>query len=230
MYTSLRTIFVIAALFICSITLNAQLVSTDITNPGVTANTLVQNDLIGGGIVVSNVTTNIGLGASPQQFARFTNGPAGSNLPFGTGVMLCTGYTSDFNNVGNNSTSFSSFNPAPPAGCFGGICGPNDADLDNIVAPFTTFDAAVLEFDFVPLSDTVRFRYVFASEEYPEFACADYNDAFAFFLSGPGIVGAPNIASIPGSVPPLPVAIKTVNPGVPGLSASIPHTCVAPNG
>ena len=230
MYTSIRTIFVIALFCIYSLILNAQLVSTDITNPGVTANTLVQNDLVGGGIVVSNVTTNIGLGASPQQFARFTNGPAGSNLPFSTGVMLCTGYTSDFNNVGNNSTSFSSFNPNPPAGCFGGICGPSDPDLNAIVNPFPTFDAAVLEFDFIPLSDTVRFRYVFASEEYPEFACADYNDAFAFFLSGPGIVGAPNIATIPGSVPPLPVAINTVNPGVPGLSASIPHTCVAPNG
>ncbi|MEI6900304.1 MAG: choice-of-anchor L domain-containing protein [Bacteroidota bacterium] len=62
---------------------------------------------------------------------------------------------------------------------------------------------AVLEFDFVPQFDTVRFRYVFGSEEFFEY-CNSYNDAFGFFLSGPGITGtfsnnSVNIALMPGS-------------------------------
>ncbi len=57
---------------------------------------------------------------------------------------------------------------------------------------------------FQPSSDTLRFRYVFASEEYPEYACKEYNDLFGFFISGPGINGTfqdkgINIARIPNT-------------------------------
>lgn len=45
--------------------------------------------------------------------------------------------------------------------------------------------ASVLEFDFVSISGTVSFEYVFASEEYPEYACSSFNDVFAFFVTGP---------------------------------------------
>jgi hypothetical protein len=62
-----------------------------------------------------------------------------------------------------------------------------------------TFNAAVLEFDFVPLSDTVQFRYVFGSEEYPEYVSTPFNDVFGFFISGPGISGTKNIALLPNS-------------------------------
>ena len=33
-------------------------------------------------------------------------------------------------------------------------------------------DVIVLEFDFVPMSDSIVFEYVFGSEEYPEFVYA----------------------------------------------------------
>ncbi|MFN6115212.1 MAG: choice-of-anchor L domain-containing protein, partial [Flavobacteriales bacterium] len=74
---------------------------------------------------------------------------------------------------------------------------------------------AVLEFDFVTTGDSIKFRYVFGSEEYPEFVCS-FNDAFGFFLSGPGITGpytnsAINIALLPDGVTP--VTIDNVNNG-----------------
>ncbi|MEL7421949.1 MAG: choice-of-anchor L domain-containing protein, partial [Bacteroidota bacterium] len=72
---------------------------------------------------------------------------------------------------------------------------------------------------FIPVNDTLRFTYSFASEEYPEYVCTQYNDVFGFFISGPGINGpyennAENIALIPGT--DRPVTINNVNPGVVG--------------
>ena len=74
-----------------------------------------------------------------------------------------------------------------------------------------TNDVCMLEFDFVPLGNQVDFQYVFASEEYPDYVCS-INDVFGFFISGPGIVGSPNIALLPGTATP--VGINTVNGGV----------------
>lgn len=76
----------------------------------------------------------------------------------------------------------------------------------------TTFNATVLSFDFVPYAGIVEFRYVFASEEYPEYVGSDFNDVFGFFISGPGIGSNVNIARIPGSN--VPVTINNVNAGL----------------
>ena len=83
-------------------------------------------------------------------------------------------------------------------------------------------DVAVLEFDFIPTSDSLSFNYVFGSEEYFAFENSQYNDVFGFFLSGPGISGpysspsyhpngSINLAIVPGSNPPLPITISSVN-------------------
>ncbi|MBU0764823.1 MAG: choice-of-anchor L domain-containing protein [Bacteroidetes bacterium] len=92
------------------------------------------------------------------------------------------------------------------------------ADMSDIAADNggsdMIYDMSVLEFDFVPSSDTTIFQFVFASEEYDAFECTSYNDVFAFFVSGPGISGpyednAINVALIPGTN--IPITISTIN-------------------
>jgi gliding motility-associated-like protein len=84
-----------------------------------------------------------------------------------------------------------------------------DSLLDSIIYPYETEQAAVLEFDFIPNGDSIKFNYVFASDEYPNQICSDDFDLFAFHVSGPSIVGNKNIALIPGTN--FPVGINTVN-------------------
>ncbi len=87
-------------------------------------------------------------------------------------------------------------------------------------------DVSSFRITFQPYGDSIRFRYVFASEEYPEYACSAYNDIFAFFLDGPNPDGGNyadfNIALIPGTN--LPVSINTIHPENPAVP-----TCAALN-
>lgn len=167
---------------------------------------LVEDVLVGNGVAVSNVTYTGDL----EAIGSF-NG-ANTNLGLNSGIILTTGTV-----LNSNS-----------GGLLGGPEGPHgpnntgSAGLDNDAGgyqPLTnianeeTHDAAILEFDFVPTSDTVRFRYVFGSEEYPEFVDAGFNDVFAFFISGPGFGGTYNMATIPGTGG-TPVTIDNVNANV----------------
>ena len=80
----------------------------------------------------------------------------------------------------------------------------------------------MLEFDFVPTSEQVSFRYVFGSDEYNEFVASQYNDAFGFFITDPAGVKR-NWALVPGTSQA--VSINTINAGNPSgsLVPSNPH-------
>lgn len=196
-FTSIRrmktTGHILLILLLGTFSVSGQLV----TIPG-TPNTLVQDVLLGPGVTVSNISYN----GSPAAISEFT--AAGTNLGIASGIVMTTGTT--INNGsgphGPNNASSSGLNNN-----FGG-----SALLSGIIGGTQTYNAATLEFDFIPYSDTVRFKYVFGSEEYPEFAppvSSTYNDVFGFFISGPGIAGLQNIAKLPnGSI----VSINNVNP------------------
>ena len=80
---------------------------------------------------------------------------------------------------------------------------PGDSSLNTLASGSTTYDASVLEFDFIPQGDTLKFEYVFASEEYHEWVSSKFNDIFGFFIDDQ------NIAIVPKSSTP--VAINTIN-------------------
>jgi len=163
---------------------------------GMTPAQLVQNWLVGSGVVISNVTYN---GSSSiittDQVGSFTTaGPAFTQMGLDAGLVMTNGMASVA--IGPNTM--------PGAGADTG--GPGDPDL-SILAGGVTWDKAVIEFDFVPVSDTIKFNYVFGSEEFYEF-CYQFNDAFGFFLSGPGISGpysnnSIDIALMPGTSNPV---------------------------
>lgn len=168
-----------------------------ITAPGAPPATLVQNILLGPGVTVSNIQYN---GASTAISSFTANN---SNLGITSGIVMTTG------TVFNNGAGPQGPNNQSNAGVdnqFGG------SPLLNGLSGGTTYNAATLEFDFIPYADTVRFRYVFGSEEYPEYAPPNntsYNDVFGFYISGPGFPSPQNIAQLPnGSI----VSINNVNP------------------
>jgi len=96
-----------------------------------------------------------------------------------------------------------------------GTSGDTDMVLYGTLPPGTaTFDACILEFDFTGEGEVVGVNYQFGAEEYRNAVCSEYNDAFAIFVSGPGIAGIQNIAKVPGTT--IPVEINSINDGTPG--------------
>ena len=75
---------------------------------------------------------------------------------------------------------------------------PGDADLDYLSQQFgdgsQSNDACIVELEVVPATNELTFEYIFGSDEYPEFV-DQFNDIFAFLISGPGITGDPNIGN-----------------------------------
>lgn len=172
-----------------------------VVNPALTPTQLVQDVLLGSGVTVSNITYN-GVpqpGTAQPGSASFTQV---GDLGIDSGVLLSTGFPASAIGPSDNFSSDDIGNNG------------NDPDLEAIMGGNLT-NYSILEFDFVPVGDSVKFNYVFASEEYPTFVCS-FNDAFGFFLSGPGISGpysngAINIAVLPDGVTP--VTIANVNSG-----------------
>ncbi|MBL0047579.1 MAG: choice-of-anchor L domain-containing protein [Bacteroidetes bacterium] len=180
---------------------------------------LVKNTLLGTGITISNVKFN-GVNSTQTSTLKFDNigfFKGTTNLGIDSGIIMTTGTILNTSSGGlpegphgpNNSSN---------AGVDNGL--PGDNDLNAIASspgnPLATFNRAVLEFDFVPSYDTVKFRYVFGSEEWPENSGGNVNDAFGFFIRGPGISGSfslnsKNIALIPNTNAY--ITINTVNNG-----------------
>jgi len=176
-----------------------------------------------GQLIVSNALT-------PQQLAQLISGQGvkilnpvvhcgvngygkynatSSNLNISEGLLLTSGTIYNAvgpNNVGNKTTFFGAQNT------------PSTYTLLNNYTGKTTWEYCEFEFDIIPQGDTIKFDFVFASEEYEEWVGSQYNDVFGFFISGPGITGDPgvgiyhNIALLPSSTTA--VTINNVNQNI----------------
>ena len=205
--------------------LNGQII-IDNTAPYDNPTWLVDNVLLGGGVTTSNHSFQ----GDSVQIGWFD--ATNTNLGINSGIVMCTGdiYELDpnvvpgFVGVQNTVTDpdlLTVANSVP------GMIGQtfNVTSINNV---------AILEFDFIPTSDSLKFKYVFGSQEYFTFENTQYNDVFGFFLSGPGIAGpwtngAINLAVVPNTNPPLPITISTIHNGQNGAIASINQQYFVPN-
>ena len=195
---------------------------------GTSPNTFLNTYFAGEGVHLDTCKFNWSIGnINCPNVGLFSN--TNPSFPFSSGILLATGNISMA--PGPNDASGETAQTS---------CNQNITIDPNLQALLPSnqqvMTTSVLEFYFCSgrnlNNNNVSFNYIFASEEYPEYVCADVNDVFGFFLTGP----APpyctsnttrNIAFIPGSN--LPVSINTVNPGSVG-SAGSADNCSPANG
>jgi SprB repeat len=155
------------------------------TTVGNNVTNLIKNTLIGTDCFeITNVSVNA---QSSGRWGTFSNG--GSSIGIANGMIMTTGSM----NVGVPSSTWLS---VQGAGTYNG----NGLSLQ---------DAVVIDFDMKPTTNMVSFDYVFASEEYCQYV-NQINDAFGFFITGPGIAGTYNMATVGGTN----VSINNVNQNV----------------
>ena len=167
-----------------------------LNSPGGPTLTDLITTILGTGVTYSNVTIT-GATAAAGTFQGGTNA-----VGFDTGIVLSSGQVAQLTGANTEDAKTTQFTTA------------GDATL-NALSGKVTLDASVIEFDFVPSTDKIKFEYVFGSDEYNEFVNSNFNDVFAFVVNGV------NYALIPGTSTP--VAINTVNGGNPlGVGATNP--------
>jgi gliding motility-associated-like protein len=182
--------------------------------------------LLGEGVKVISVNY---FGDSTTQVGYFTD-VNGATIGLDSGIVMSTGNLIE---IDPNFTN----QPQPAVDVF-------DSDLltianqvfsilaiSNVVD--TVRQSSIIEFEFVPESDSIEFNYVFGSQEYPNynvnppsggFINQEFNDVFGFFISGPGITGsfsspsqypggAQNIAFVPGTSPQIPITVSSIHNG-----------------
>jgi hypothetical protein len=218
----IHTIFLLVIVIFCTPSFSQITVTT-----GQTANQLAQK-LVGSGVTISAAT----LISKPNQSGKFT--ATANAFSFTDGIVLTSGgakttATATGVNAANNPGTHVSTDWSAPGDAWLNLLLPLKFPPDP---NFVTHDACVLEFDLIPNGDSIFFNYIFSSEEYNGFVCTDYTDIFGFKLTGPGIVNYKNIALVPLSATNnqnIPVAINTINNGIPSSGGVISKCQLGPN-
>ena len=182
-----------------------------------TPENLISKVFLGEGVTITDIDFN----GNPSAVGFFDKGQAAIGIK--KGIILSTGDASKVVGVGGDSAQDNNDLLQQYE---------SEVDLEKLTNGEPLRNVATYTIKFIPSADTLKFRYVFASEEYPEFVCSPFNDVFGFFISGPGINGGfenngENIAKIPGTN--FPVSINFVNNGQIGVWG-IPENCEIPNG
>jgi len=184
---------------------------------------LVQDVLVGTGVQISNAKFNNDPNYSGNQIGKFSY--SGSQISFPSGIVMGSGGVANpagsangFIGTNNNGGYSFASNPLDPLS--------DDANLQSLFpnsnGNVNFNDIGVLEFDFVPDGNTVSFDFIFGSEEYNEYVCSPFFDAFGFFVTGPkpggGSYAGDNLALVPGTSTP--ITINTINNGSAGNNGS----------
>ena len=189
--------------FLFTLSLNAQIEVTSGNGAPYNPENLIEKVLQGGGVEIVSIDYD----GNDNAIGYFNRGT--TNIGIEEGIVLTTGVVaSSPGNIGIAETGASEASTHNQSTA-------TDVDITSLADGEAIFNMAKYTISFIPSSDRLSFRYVFASEEYPEFGCTPYSDIFGFFISGPGFSGtyennAENIALIPGTN--LPVTINNIHP------------------
>lgn len=176
---------------------NAQYISVD---EGYTAQDLVEDVLINSPCAnVFNISVSGGNFATGEKSYGFFEA-SGTGFPFENGIILSTG---KINNAPGPNSYLSDD---------GGSMGwDGDIDLNQALGLSNSFNATILEFDFIPLGNNISFDYIFSSEQYltnPTSNQCNFTDGFVFLLKEASATTYDNLAVIPGTSTP--VKVNTV--------------------
>ena len=162
-------------------------------------------------VEVSNISVS-----STQAVAYFNQN--GSSFPISEGVIIRNGvatFTQGQYSGANLSSS---------------VTVSGDAFLQNLsnnnggTSPIV--NAEFLEFDFIPLSNSFSFNFLFASNEYGFYQC-EFSDVFAFVLTDLSTGVSTNLAVIPGTSTP--VSVTTIRNSIYNDPSSPNNSCVSVN-
>ena len=176
---------------------NAQNISVD---ESYTPQDLVEDILINSTCAnIFNVSVSGGNFATGEKSFGYFDA-TGTTFPFENGIILSTG---KINNAPGPNSYLSDDG--------GGMGWNGDSDLNDALGLSNTFNATVLEFDFIPLGNRISFDYIFSSEQYlsnPSANQCNFTDGFAFLLKEASATSYDNLAVIPGTNTP--VKVNTV--------------------
>ncbi|HPE59776.1 MAG TPA: DUF11 domain-containing protein [Thiolinea sp.] len=172
---------------------------------GVT-NTEMETILSGPSLAVSNLVVSRG---NSNQYGLFQKGRIsvgnGAVIGIDSGLYLSTGDSGSI--LGPNATDRYSMRQNVTYA---------DPDLTALSID-ARYDPVLIEFEVVPQGSRLNFVLTFGSEEYPEYVCSQFNDAFGLFVSGPGLSGVRNAAYYPGTTDA--ITVNNINAGVAGSGA-----------
>ncbi len=174
----------------------------------------IVNAFVGSGLSVSNINLNCGADSPNAAYGTFNGSSSNIGLP--NGIILTSGDATlavgpNVNNSAGVDRGVSTVDPQLVA-----------------IEPQATHDLCVLEFDIVPHCSSLQIRFVFGSEEYPEFVSTVYNDIFGFFITGPdsncvpGFYNNTNVAVLPNDTV---VSINNINNGNTNCPGPMPGPC-----
>src|SRR5258706_138862 len=174
----------------------------------------IVNAFVGSGLSVSNINLNCGADSPNAAYGTFNGSSSNIGLP--NGIILTSGDATlavgpNVNNSAGVDRGVSTVDPQLVA-----------------IEPQATHGLCVLEFDIVPHCSSLQIRFVFGSEEYPEFVSTVYKDIFGFFITGPdsncvpGFYNNTNVAVLPNDTV---VSINNINNGNTNCPGPMPGPC-----
>jgi len=199
-----------------------QISYAQLTVNGSQTNAQLAQLISGQGVSISNISVDCQTTNSGKGYGRYN--ALNTNLNITEGMLLTTGNINSA--IGPNSSSNTSSWYGNDAYAANNSSNPIRTLIESTSGK-TINEFCEFSFDIVPLGDTLKFDYVFASEEYNEYVNSNYNDVFGFYITGPNPAGGnfnnKNIAIVPNTTQA--VSINTVNNGVANSNANPSGPC-----